>query len=82
MEAFPNDNIEIIKHLTEKKLEKEGVSMENKMDTATLFDKHGNLCMPKILYITLTNAKPSSITGEVVLLDKQKLGYVGCYLVD
>lgn len=47
-EAFPNDNLELKKHLEENKLEAEDVSVENKMDTATLFTKDGKLCMPKV----------------------------------
>jgi hypothetical protein len=52
LEAFPNDNVEIRKRLEEHKLEGEQVAPENQMDTATLFDRAGNMCMPKVHPLT------------------------------
>lgn len=37
--------------MAESKLEKENVSPENNMDTATLFDTAGNLVMPRVVTI-------------------------------
>ncbi len=48
MEAFPDDSVEIRKRLAEYKTESEAVSVDNKMDTATLYDKEGNLVLPVV----------------------------------
>eukprot|EP01127_Copromyxa_protea_P020259 TRINITY_DN6743_c0_g1_i1.p1 TRINITY_DN6743_c0_g1~~TRINITY_DN6743_c0_g1_i1.p1 ORF type:complete len:1288 (-),score=233.38 TRINITY_DN6743_c0_g1_i1:86-3949(-) len=72
-EAFPNDNIEIRKRMKEAKLEEEEVSPENNMDTATLFDSHGNLCMPRSLYLEMTQKDPETVKQDPVMLTKDVL---------
>lgn len=48
LEAFPDDSVEIRKRMAEFKTDSEDVSVENKMDTATLYDPDGNLCLPVV----------------------------------
>lgn len=45
-EAFPDASAQLRTRLAEKKLEDEDVAPPNKMDTATLFTKEGQLCLP------------------------------------
>eukprot|EP01126_Amoeba_proteus_P042714 TRINITY_DN4653_c0_g2_i6.p1 TRINITY_DN4653_c0_g2~~TRINITY_DN4653_c0_g2_i6.p1 ORF type:complete len:1197 (+),score=286.14 TRINITY_DN4653_c0_g2_i6:735-4325(+) len=74
LEAFPDDSVEIRKRLIEVKLEVEDVSTENRMDTASLFDKEGKLIMPLELFCEMTGIEPSKIPcSGPVPLTKERL---------
>lgn len=76
LEAFPNDSVEIRKRLKEIKLDNEDVSPENSMDTATLYDKEGNPCMPRDLYLEITGKDPEEVKQNPVSLTKEVLSTV------
>lgn len=71
LEAFPNDSVEIRKRMAENRIDGEDVSAENNMDSATLFDKEGNLCMPRVYWYM----KPlSHNVGSIFRIDDEGPG--------
>eukprot|EP01127_Copromyxa_protea_P004287 TRINITY_DN14165_c0_g1_i1.p1 TRINITY_DN14165_c0_g1~~TRINITY_DN14165_c0_g1_i1.p1 ORF type:complete len:1208 (-),score=272.89 TRINITY_DN14165_c0_g1_i1:80-3412(-) len=72
LEAFPDDSVEIRKRLAEFKTDSEEISAENKMDTATLYDPQGELCIPVDLWREITGDEDKNLP-EKILMTKERL---------